>query len=724
MRGEEVFVENFIGAFRHLAGRPVSLYGTGKYTELLIKSAKVRREMNIIALIDPNLTGREVLSLPVMDISEAVRTTEAVIIVSNLSSAPLIYARIAGYFVRDVKTGIRGGCKVYFCNGEEPDLDEPDRSVPYWGMTPGKLLDEASRHDVISLDVFDTVLMRKFLEPAGVFRLVERRAGLGEDFSSERKAAEKYCSRNVSRYFTLDMIYEVLREKYGWSDEKRDALKRTELAAEKGVVTPRVVMADFARQISRGTKKVIFTSDMYLPKEVIAGFLEDAGCGGIPLYVSSDCEKNKYDGSMYESLKEAYPGEKILHVGDSIATDVNAARDHGVESIYTMSARDMLEASGLSDRVGFCHSTEENDLVFGLFAARYANDPFSLSVGKGARIIDDIYDVGYLFFGPLVLYYMAWLAERVVSLRLDRVLFLARDGFSWKTIYDELSAGVLPYLPESVYFYASRQALSMAAIESDEDIIFIVDEMLNVNSMRYEDILKNAFGIEEPDADDDNGDMTLLEIGRKALIEKLVGRYRSRIMSMAKDARRGYLAYIDSLGLPESGRLGISNFVGRGVSQRFIHSLFARRHGCELFGLYFASEFWMYDIYPEPEKIYAAFESGTSIHTSRMNVVKEILAGESVFTAPHGSVRHFTENGTPVFSNDESKRSLDILRCHEGIRQYVADFVKICGLPDCRRLDRDFIDRLYGVLFSRWVRLAPEVAGAFSFTDPYGGKYK
>lgn len=694
----------------------IVIYGTGEYTKVLLDDMS-DYAVKICALIDPRFTGQTIFNLPVVDIQEAVHLAPNIVIAANLSVCPLIYQRICPYLLPDTQ--------VYYLNGKQPEIyDERIKEFSYWKNNWQRLETLTKDYDIISFDVFDTLCVRSCYRPETIFSLVaeyaENHYDLPIDFIEERTAAAQYCSRHQSKYFTLGMIYRRLQAVLGLSDTVCADLCRQEISLEMRLLLPRRKVIDFMRRMHDAGKEIILVSDMYLDESVIRCMLQNIGIVCFDqIYISSVCKKNKYSGEMYSYLQECYPGKNILHLGDNQAVDIEMAQKHGIDAFLIKSVSSLLQDAGVQKKLPCVKKNVETDFLMGLFTAHYANDPFALHEFRGKRLIDDMYEAGYCFWGPVVLYYMIWLCDMTRKLQLDRLFFISRDAYVLQQVFQDMR-GCFSEGIKDIYFYTSRQSASVASITKTEDIAFVVDHMLNVNSILYEDILRKAFHIKAK-IDDGFLGKTLREIGKETLLAHLLDIYEQDIFRQAEMECRNYLTYIKELHLAAGERIGFLNFVGRGVSQRLVKKLLDNAGKVDLYGLYFASEEAIRDIYPEPEKIYAAFEKDTSLHTSRLNLVANCLAGEVIFTAPVGTVERFDVYGQPVFSKDDNKKFPEIKKAHDGIRAYVKDFLRYRGMPNIEDLDKELIDEIYGLFFGPYVRLTDEVKSVFNFTDPYGG---
>lgn len=96
-------------------------------------------------------------------------------------------------------------------------------------MSDGKELQSAiDSHDIISFDIFDTLLMRKTLVPEDVFLILEdraTRAGYAVENLARIRVEEQLKLFNPD----LREIYEAIQKVTGITDEFRDKLMSLEL---------------------------------------------------------------------------------------------------------------------------------------------------------------------------------------------------------------------------------------------------------------------------------------------------------------------------------------------------------------------------------------------------------------------------------------------------------------------------------------------------------------
>ena len=79
-----------------------------------------------------------------------------------------------------------------------------------------KLKEKCQEYDVISFDVFDTLLKRNIGNPSDIFYILKKIAEEIKiiDFDKIRKEAEKEI-RDIQSFATIDEIYNIIAKKIG-----------------------------------------------------------------------------------------------------------------------------------------------------------------------------------------------------------------------------------------------------------------------------------------------------------------------------------------------------------------------------------------------------------------------------------------------------------------------------------------------------------------------------
>ncbi len=313
-------------------------------------------------------------------------------------------------------------------------------------ISPEELAEWLLGYDVISFDVFGTLILRPF-SPRVLFSIMEQRLGFYK-FSSVRTDAENEIRRKRLRNsghdnVSLADIYDLIAHKTGL-DPRKTAELEYELECLYCYASP-----FFQKAVSlcqKTGREIVISSDMYLSREQIGGILARAGYRNLNrILVSSELEKSKKQGDLFQYLRDSYKGLSIVHVGDDPKADVENARKVGITAVYYPNASDIGgrdRVPGMSYMTGRVYSALVNNRLY--CNAGEQDDPLAH---------DEFFRFGYLYGGMYVLGFAQWINQFVRSAELDKVLFLSRDGDLVSKIYD-----MLPEHRPREYFYWSRFA--------------------------------------------------------------------------------------------------------------------------------------------------------------------------------------------------------------------------------------------------------------------------
>lgn len=712
------FIEEFRFNFNEYKDKNIVLYGIGEKTKLILEGAK---EFNFVGLMDKDTVGNVIYGLRVLSYDEVISSNvDLIIIVANMSVSELIYRRIS-FLKKDY------GIEIKYINGTTPDdvVSEKISNDPYWLNDINKLKSEIDKYDVISFDVFDTLLMRKVLNPSDVFDLVEKelyyKYNIEIPFRAKRIEAEKYCYNYLDKNYDIFQIYSVLKNLLNITDDKLiNKIMQTELELEMKYCIPRRDVVDVYLYAIKKGKTVCITSDTYFDKKYLELLLKKNGISQFDkILISCEEKKSKFSGDMFELLKQLYKGKKILHIGDNQISDRDIPQKYDVNTFQIRSAYDLISTSTLKDLLINIKNTCD-DILLGVAMYRLLNSPFSLNKGKGALYIDKMYDIGYSFFGPMVLNYVLWLIRMVNRDKIEKLLFFARDGYIIEKVYKKIVKFYGIDAPESIYFLTSRRASSVAAIENWEDIVFIIKHICKYRNLKIKELVNIAFGIYVEDKDD-FAEKYYYEVTEKELLDYLYN-YTDLIFENAQRERTNYLNYISSLPIKEARNIGCVNFVGKGVTQYCISKIMKK----DLYGYYFATEYDIKNIILPSQKAYGLYGELISPHLSKTAISTKYLFGEIVFTSPDGQLIKFDDNGQPVFEKNSISNFnfLAINECHEGILAFVDEMIKLDKCLLERNFSNGLIDKLYGLFTSQACVISDDIKKYFVFNDYYNPNKK
>lgn len=707
----DFFIKAFNDNFFSIRSKKIALYGIGYYTKVILDNFS--DSFNIIGIIDKEKCGEQIYGMTVMKIEDAVCIADIIIIVSNLSSSDLIFRRIKPFTEPH-------NIQVYYTNGEQPEnYDENISRDPYWEHTEEELINLINAHDIISFDIFDTLVVRKRVTAESVLedvgKYIEKTTGQNLDFPVIHRQAIQECNKQ-NKFFDIDMIYCRIAELLGWDDITCHKIKEKEIECEISNAEPRKYAVELLKKAKNiFNKKIILTSDMYIHTADICRILSrcgiESGADYDEIYISCDRKASKYRGSMYELLKNTYSDKAILHIGDNIDSDYFTAKDKGIDAFHLRSPMLLYDASGFEKNIGSADSPVKLEAK-GILLEKAFDDPFELCKFSGKLLVDNMYSFGYYFIGPVIAYYVYWIIDTVHKKKIDRLLFASRDGYLLKRAYDALlKKHNITDAPESVYFLTSRRAASVPCIESEDDIRFIIDNICKTADLRFDAFLNSTFGI-SCDENDRYSKNYLYELNRDELVDIIISNYYDRIIRNAHFEAECYKRYIEKIALTHNHSIGFVNLVGQGLTQKFIEKLTGRK----MHGLYMAAEPSINEIYGNIDNISTAFGFNASPYTSRYNAVKKYLFLEAILTAPFGCLKRFDEKGTPVYADDSPESINEILECHNGIIDFIS---KLSHKPD-----KDYSDKFFGAFASQNVIISDDIKKCFLLSDLYGGNRK
>ena len=175
-------------------------------------------------------------------------------------------------------------------------------------LTINDIVKKSKKYDIISFDIFDTLITRCIYEPDDAFKVLGKLVQ-DEKFIEKRKKAEQQAREKLGHDVNLDEIYDEYMLENNLSKEETSILKNNEIKLEKDLLVPRKDMCILLKELKKKNKKVILVSDMYLTKKVIVDILNNCGYKDLydALYLSCDINKRKDLKTMWTFLKKIYP---------------------------------------------------------------------------------------------------------------------------------------------------------------------------------------------------------------------------------------------------------------------------------------------------------------------------------------------------------------------------------------------------------------------------------
>lgn len=312
-----------------------------------------------------------------------------------------------------------------------------------------------AEYDVISFDLFDTLLFRPFSEPADLFFLLGEKLGF-PDFKRIRMEMEMTARREkheTSGHYEVDLndIWRVMERETGLDAELG---ARMECETELELDYANSFMKEVFDRLCRKGKPIVVISDMYLPERFLEQMLVRKGYQNIVRVFVSNCyQKGKWGGELFSAAKEELQREfgrniRLIHVGDHPHSDVKMAKKRGFAAMHypnADSAASVFRAWDMSALIGGAYRGIVDHHLY-----------------AGMRCHSMEYEYGYVYGGIFVVGYCNFIHEYAKRNQIERLLFFSRDGDILKQVYDMF------YPDEQTrYVYWSRAAaLKLTADEN------------------------------------------------------------------------------------------------------------------------------------------------------------------------------------------------------------------------------------------------------------------
>ena len=261
------FTEIFDAHFSKYKDKKISIYGLGENARTLLTEAS---GYNFSVLVAKDHIGETFWGMKVFDIKSALEVSDMLIIAATQQATNIIYRRIRNIIPHDFP--------IFDIRGNELSSEDSYKQNPYWSKNKNNLIASIGQYDVISFDVFDTLIMRRTLFPSDIFKLVEYRVekyGVFNFFHKRLKAEQIVFENNG--YTDLTLIYDELMNTVHMDSRLAETVKKCELNIEKEMVCPRQDVVDVLFAAKTMGKTVIITSDMYLSEQDIAILLNRCG---------------------------------------------------------------------------------------------------------------------------------------------------------------------------------------------------------------------------------------------------------------------------------------------------------------------------------------------------------------------------------------------------------------------------------------------------------------
>lgn len=581
-------------------------------------------------------------------------------------------------------------------------------------------------YDILSFDIFDTLITRNVYDPKDSFEIISNRINEKnieiDNYYELRKQAEFNVrkNKNFKGDCNIHEIYKEFQKLTNLSKEETDLVKQIEIQTEYDLVIPRYDMLEIYNRLLQNGKKIVLVSDMYLTKEMITKMLKKCGYDNwYELLVSSELGYRKDNETMWEYFFEKYKEFSTNHIGDNEYSDIHAVAKQARSSLhvfkgtklntYLMPQKYVLE----NEKLNLLES-----IVMGSIVNRVVcNSPFVLNSINSQSIINNYYDFGYAALGPIMLKYILWIYKMAKEEKNGEVLlFSAREGYYLQKLFSIVKEklGDLPNV-EDHYLYISRRAVTVIGIETIDDVRKIMQTMYN-GSLR--ELLYYRLNYKENNFKDQIISLPW-DIDK---VMKVVEDNFEIILANAKKEKETYLKYIDSLNIDfDNKKVSILDLGYAGTAQYYLAKILNKK----ISGKYFVVESNL-----KPIKIgcdvYSCFNKSIYNKEIDKNIIfKNSLFLESFLTSPDGQFVYMDiKDGKfiPNFlhENDKQEHMKKLDEVYRGVKDFVETVLDLLGNKVFDyEIDNKYIYRTYEMCLRESNKFSEEMKSLFLIEDYY-----
>ncbi|MCW1978928.1 FMN phosphatase YigB (HAD superfamily) [Xanthomonas arboricola] len=553
-----------------------------------------------------------------------------------------------------------------------------------------RLMLSALQARLVSLDIFDTLVVRPFLTPAGarayLAHLAERDFGV-KNFIELRALAESKARRQRGTDVDLATIYAALSTLPNADRLPIAALQALEIGLEARLLSPRQGVIDAVLQLEKRGLRLVALSDMYLDSAVLRQVLPTS-VSTLPQawYVSCETGWRKDNDSAWKMLPqvETVSPSEWLHIGDNEHSDIQRPQMHALLTpVHVLRPSALLDVIPALRPLRPAEGTAtrwQDQLWLGLLANRFAD-----STDRHPEALVPVptlspADMGYIVIGPLLFDYLSWLIRLARQHHVATLLFLSREGYLLEQGFQRLqqTSQALEDLTGG-YLLASRRGTGTPSLHDIDDLGLLLD---STYTGTLSDLIRARLGSAAADITERclgrvlmQRDIFLPEM-RDELLELMVPAIKD-LLELAASERDAYLAYWKTV---TSGAPALVADIGYSGT---IQANLSRLTGQPLGGAYFA-------LNDRATKITAGswanaryFDGRDGSDPDRSAILRHDLLLEALLTAPSSQFSHFTLDAAGATQAIHAAPELSpaqwalIAQVHEGALAFVDDVCNV-----------------------------------------------
>ena len=477
-----------------------------------------------------------------------------------------------------------------------------------------RLIEAAERRlpevDVVSFDLFDTLLIRRIHDPDLVklptARYISALAGeqgisiteegvqrLRDRIEAEQRqeTGENFVDHEANYpQFMQGLLQHIFEDRY--NEELLIQVTQYELSMENSMLVPRQELVGWLKGLRAKGKRIFVISDMYLPSShleklvVHAGFLEHID----EIVSSADTFLAKASGLAYPMIAEKFgiDQDRWLHIGDNPISDGLRAAEAGLEPLIIHDPREDQRKSIVKRYYNYSLGKP--------FWRGKALQQLMAPLEAENTLQEELYIDGYNFIGPVIGVFLQRLATFCLKNKIGKIFFLSREGWTFKNCWERAMPFLYPAgeLPEIEYLYVSRMALAGASCavqgltRTNADIAFLPSgnrdfaDVCRIFSLQVENFnsLLDKYGLKSDTCLSHIHDGYRQE-NRKRFEELLLDElFQKEVKRQSQDANLALQRYLEDVGFFDHERVAVVDIGWLGTIQRFLFEAVAHRSDC------------------------------------------------------------------------------------------------------------------------------------------------
>lgn len=556
---------------------------------------------------------------------------------------------------------------------------------------------EKRKVKVLSLDIFDTVLIRVYSKPTDVFYAIHQKLeALGyfrdwtdrEHFNKLRIQAEVDARQDLLHEnceVSVVEVYTKLVEQHPFLFHdfvNIDLLVECEESVEMdGLKLNKRFLEQLKENIDY--QQLIFVSDMYLSKRFLEDVLQKSGVDKVlgkhtHLYVSNEYRKGKTSGLFHQVFADlsVQPAE-IIHAGDNVHADFYSPKELGIEAYYYDISAPFVntileEEKKIADEFRNFNFNLFKTADCGLTAIRKR-----AYVQNGGELVNH-FNYGSTVIGPMMAGFIDWIISEARKNNITKLFSFTREAYLFNKLLKEacrqqhvnleiLEVNVSRYFLKHISIdLSSKQKLyTYFKKRTNPSIADIADEF-GLDHQEIENLSENISNKKANLSDDQLKNVTQALFNSSGIIEK--------VKANNLQQKEYYKAYLNEIGFNDP-TLYITDLGYGGTIQRLLQD-FIDQEGwnSQIRGLYFFTDYRIHDLKYGSNSFSGFLGNGGQPFYLRDIFIRTPEILEQVCMPDNGSYKGFDKEGKCIYFDQGIKQEqrAEIKKMQEGVLHFNA----------------------------------------------------